>query len=92
MKILTVAENDGKSDTIAARQDNFGAYPNTRLEIEIGVDRTILFTKKNLGMPSPQEIKIKFDRIDLDGMIELLVEAKRLISEEEMYKKLVGTR
>ncbi len=92
MKILTVAENNGKSDSVAARQDNFSSYGGSRLEIEIGFDRSILFTRKNLGVPAPQETKIKFEKVDIDGMIEFLLEAKRLISEEDMYKKLVGIK
>jgi hypothetical protein len=92
MQILSVAENDGKSESIAARQIAYSSHAGVQLHVEIGFDRSFLVSKKPMGIPGCKVDTIQFSNLDIDGMIEFLLEAKRLISEEDMYKKLVGRK
>lgn len=92
MQILSVAENDGKSESLAARQTLYGSHGGVQLHIEIGFNRTLHVSCKPIGIPGCKVDTVNFSGLDVDGMIEFLQEAKRLISEEDMYKKLVGKR
>lgn len=92
MQILSVAENDGKSESLAARQVLYSGHGGVQLHVEIGFDRSFLVTKKPIGIPDGRVDTVQFSGIDVDGMIEFLLEAKRLIGEEDMYKKLVGKK
>lgn len=92
MQILTVAENDGKSESLAARQIAYSSHGGVQLHMEIGFNRSFLVAKKPIGIPGGKVDTVQFSNVDIDGMIEFLLEAKRLISEEDMYKKLVGRK
>ena len=92
MQILSVAENDGKSESLAARQIAYSSHGGVQLHVEIGFDRSLLVSKKPIGIPGGKVDMVQFSCLDIDGMIEFLLEAKRLISEEDMYKKLAGKR
>lgn len=86
---LTVAEQGYESDLLTGVMTNStGAYLSVAIKYE---RRPRLIIRQAGGLPGGKHLtEINFKEVDLDGLIELLSEARTFIKEEEMVAKLRG--
>lgn len=93
---LTVAEQRYESDRLTATQTNSkGAYISVSVKYEprhgFSQSPTRLIIRQAGGLPNNRHLsEIDFNEIDLDGLIEVLQDARTFIKEEEMVAKLRG--
>ena len=88
-RTLSIAEQEYASDLITAVQtNNSGAYLSVAVKYE---HKPRLIIRQAGGLPNGKHLsEINFREVDLDGLIELLIEARTFIREEEMVAKLRG--
>lgn len=94
-EILSVAENGGQSDSLAAKTSYFSwaskADLCSTISMVIRVD-----TKKNLTIEefvdSTLKTTIKMKAVNLDSLIEFLEDARTFVREEEMIEALKGQK
>ncbi len=87
---LTVAENDYKSDSIAAVSINNyyrdGRSWCVKTKVEVSDERKITITNDDGNRYTTLEI----DNTNIESLIEFLQEAQLFISEAELFKKIKG--
>jgi len=86
-KVLTVAENDGESDSMTAVQNHgawaAGAKDELRFKVDLKRNITIQVIREGRELN-----KIQWANLDLKSMIAFLQDMQTFISEEEMIAKL----
>lgn len=93
-KILTVAENDGDSESMTAIQTQHSWRPGTPpgsdvLRFNIDIKRNINIQVLRDGL---LQTKIQFNDLHLKEFIEFLTDMQVFISEEETIAKLRGNK
>jgi hypothetical protein len=92
LKLLSVAEDGGRSDRISAEQDMWVPSDGGRkFYISIDTARTLRLKLTNsLGRILGGSCYIEVKDADIDGLITYLQEVKTFLSEEDMIKELMG--
>lgn len=88
LRILSVAENNGDSDSLTAHQKYRTRNGNWEFGITIDLNRTVVIKRKYETSTTIETLT--FSNLDIDGIIEYLAEVKQLISEQEVINKLMG--
>lgn len=95
VKILSVAEDDGRSDRISCilSNDNMFMRDSTRkqdIRLSINGDNDMVINISEIKDGSKVRYIFNAPDIDIDGLIGFLNDAKEFISEDRMMKKLIG--
>lgn len=91
---LSIAEQEYESDAFAGTQTNSrGAYLSVTVKHDprpgLPWSPARLIIRQAGGLPNNKHLsEINFSEVDLDGLIELLKDARTFIKEEEMVAKL----
>ena len=86
-QLLTVNENEGRSEVITARLHTYGFVTKT-LELSFDADSTMSLSVQT----EHGRLRTDFINADIDSLIEYLQEAKQFISEEQLVRKLCGVK
>jgi hypothetical protein len=84
LEVLSVSEDNYKSNCISARQVIFNGKTYEKFYISINDDKQIHI--------SAVGGEVKFTCIDIDGIIEYLQEVKQFLSEIAVMNELIGRK
>ena len=93
-KVLSVAEQGFESDLLTGDQTNSrGAYLSVAVKYDprpgLSFSPARLIIRQAGGLPDNKHLsEINFSELDLDGLIDVLTEARIFIKEEETIAKL----
>ncbi len=86
---LSVHEDGDRSNRLAAIQDSWTGRESTKFYLSVDVNGSAIFETRTNGVP---KCSIQILKLDIDGMIEFLQDAKQFISEEKMVAVLMGKK
>ncbi len=95
---LSVAEDNYQSDRISGIQNFILKQTDyafsSELKITVTSDRELIICKKNYSdltkNHEPYTSVMKFQDVDVEGLVVFFQDAKRFLEEEDMYRKLSG--
>ncbi len=88
--ILTVAEDDDRSDRISGLQDFSRGYHSQKLYISVDADGNMTIKKISGAMTVLPQVTIDCPKTDIDGLINYFQEVKQFMDEEATVRRLMG--